>query len=393
MLLLGEKVRSRLGNLEALEASIAQRSPITGSVQPELILGHDVPDRSISGSSTTRPMNRQHEAQTDITPSEMNIWDFTTNLTPSNDSLSSMGIWDSTAWDYTTQLSHMDITPSTLGDVGSTKQAPSLGTLSTPSSWVSPADVVTSLERYDRRIENTDCCRTTTTVECCCVGPHIQIQTRSPTPTSYIEVRILRVGLVAPAPDPYANILRLETLCTLSAMDALRLHVGITEGMMCEGESPSPFYRSIRATADGTTRSNMISTIQRIFKTLKPDLRPDREQITVEHPPYIDVLPFRTLRKNLILHPQDVDEDEFLRDLVTGLVCWGGAGIGKRDRDALTGIASDGNPWDNRSWEGKPWFLKKYWSLLGGEEGELVRQSEWWRSVRGEDPLLVDVME
>jgi hypothetical protein len=51
----------------------------------------------------------------------------------------------------------------------------------------------------------------------------------------------------------------------------------------------------------------------------------------------------------------------------------------------VTGHAVTGNLWDVRSWEAKVWFLKKYWWLLGGEEGELVRQSEWWRSVRGEE--------
>ena len=67
------------------------------------------------------------------------------------------------------------------------------------------------------------------------------------------------------------------------------------------------------------------------------------------------------------------------------LVCWGGAGIGQKDRNDSTGYASTGTPWDVRSWEAKVWFLKKYWTLLGGEDGELVRQSEWWRSTRGED--------
>jgi hypothetical protein len=175
-------------------------------------------------------------------------------------------------------------------------------------------------------------------------------------------------------------------------MDTLRMHVGITEEMMCVEESPSPFYRSIRASANNTVKEDIICTVQRIFKTLKPDLRPSSEQITVEHPPYIDVLPFRTLRKNLILHQQEVDEDEFLRDAVTGLVCWGGAGFGRKDRDVSTRYASTGTPWDNRSWEAKVWFLKKYWSLLGGEEGELVQQSEWWRSIRGEDPLDIEAL-
>ena len=85
------------------------------------------------------------------------------------------------------------------------------------------------------------------------------------------------------------------------------------------------------------------------------------------------------------MHQKEIDEDEFLNDTLTGLVCWGGAGTVKRDPDNVTGHAATGTPWDMRSWEAKVWFLKKYWRLLGGEEGELVRQSEWWRSVRGEE--------
>jgi hypothetical protein len=93
------------------------------------------------------------------------------------------------------------------------------------------------------------------------------------------------------------------------------------------------------------------------------------------------------LRKNLIRHQhqEEFDEDQFFLDLLAGLICWGGAGVGKRDRDQSTGLASTGTPWDIRSWEAKVWFLKKYWTLLGGEDGELVRQSEWWREIRGED--------
>ncbi|GLB21885.1 hypothetical protein AtubIFM61612_002435 [Aspergillus tubingensis] len=119
--------------------------------------------------------------------------------------------------------------------------------------------------------------------------------------------------------------------------------------------------------ADDTARSNLIRTVQETFKTLKPDLRPSQEQITIEHHPIIDILPFRTLRRNLITRQHDIDEDEFFEDMLSGLVCWGGT------------------PWDVRSWEGKLWFLKKYWALLGGEDGELVRQSEWWRSIRGDE--------
>ena len=113
--------------------------------------------------------------------------------------------------------------------------------------------------------------------------------------------------------------------------------------------------------------------MQRMFKTLKPDLRPSSEQISVKHHPYIDILPFPTLRTNLITHQEEIDEDEFFQDMFTGLVCWGGAGIGRKDREDSTGYASTVTPWDVRSWEVKVWFLKKHWTLLGGDDGELVR--------------------
>ena len=137
-------------------------------------------------------------------------------------------------------------------------------------------------------------------------------------------------------------------------------------------------------------KANMIPTVQRIFTTLKPDMRPVSEQITIDHHPHIDILPFPTLRKNLIIHQEEFDHDGFFHDVQTGLLCWGGAGIGRRDRQNCTGLPSTGTPWDVRSWEAKEWFLKKYWTFLGGEDGELVRQSEWWRNMRGDDPLHIE---
>jgi hypothetical protein len=167
------------------------------------------------------------------------------------------------------------------------------------------------------------------------------------------------------------------------------MHIGITEEMICAEKSLSPFFWPSVESADEMVKANAICTVQRIFETLKPDLRPGSEQITVNHHPYIDILPFPTLRKNLIIHQEEIDEDEFFHDMLTGLVCWGGAGVGRKDRQDSTGYASTGTPWDVRSWEATVWFLKKYWTLLGGEDGELVRQSEWWRSMRGDDTLCI----
>lgn len=242
--------------------------------------------------------------------------------------------------------------------------------------------------------------RWTTTINCGCLNPHFQVQTQGPDPFSFDEIRVLRFKTpLSPPPnnlvmaaDPYKNNLRLDTICTLSALVDLGMHVGLTEEIICADESLSPFYRfSITDYSDNddTTRNDlMINTVQQIFRTLKPDLRPNREQITIKHHPQIDILPFPTLRKNFIMNQDRIDEDEFFQDVLAGLVCWGGAGpTSNRDRDENTGYISSGTPWDVRSWEAKEWFLKKYWDLLGAEEGELVRQSEWWRGIRGDDPL------
>ena len=156
------------------------------------------------------------------------------------------------------------------------------------------------------------------------------------------------------------------------------MYVGITEEMICAETSLSPFFWPSAESADDMFEA--ICIVQRMFKTLKPDLRPNSEQINFKHHPYIDILPVPTLRKNLITHQEEIDEDEFFQDIFTGLVCWGGAGIGRKDREDSTGYASTGTPWDVRSWEARVWFLQKYWTLLGGEDGELVRQSEWWRT-------------
>lgn len=258
------------------------------------------------------------------------------------------------------------------------------------SIWESPTHIDPSLLIHDDHSDDLDPCLTTT-IDCGCSGPHVQIWTQGPDPFRSGKVRILSFEPCGTAADPYANNLRIEAICIIAALYHLGMHVGITEEMLCAEESLSPFFQSSPESANDMVKADMICAAQRTFKTLKPDLRPSSEQITVEHHPYIDILPFPTLRKNLIIHQEEIDGDEFFHDILTGLVCWGGAGIGRKDREASTGHVSTGTPWDVRSWEARVWFLKKYWALLGGEDGELVRQSDWWRSMRGDDTLNMKV--
>ncbi|EGX94789.1 hypothetical protein CCM_03060 [Cordyceps militaris CM01] len=167
-------------------------------------------------------------------------------------------------------------------------------------------------------------------------------------------------------------------------MASLCLHVGMTKDMLCVAKAMSPFFRPTGEIANGTCADAVVKTVQVIFKSLKPDMRPVREQIICQHVAFIDVLPFPTLRRNVINSGEAIDLTEFYHDLIDGLIFWGGTAK-KSTAGSADGHVSAGTPWESRSWEARTWFLRKYWALLGGEEGELVRQSEWWRNVRGDD--------
>ena len=352
---LGEKLRGRLDHLEALAASAAsaaqscaiERTPAAGTGLFEAVTTHgssSIPTLSVAQSLLVYDALAVSGSKSSAeTPGECQR-----TSSQSDDTRSALSICDSTA-----QLD------------------PSILVRDKQKSGLDPYWM--------------------TTIDWGCSSPHVQIQTPDPDPSSYGEARIFSFGTSAAAADPYANNLRIETVCITAALYTLGMHVGINEEMLCADKSLSPFFCSSAESADDMVKANMVFTVQGIFKTLKPDLRPSSEQITVKHHPYIDILPFPTLRRNLITHLEDVDEDDFFHDMLTGLVCWGGAGIGRKDREDSTGYASTGTPWDFRSWEAKMWFLKKYWTLLGGEDGELVRQSEWWHGIRGDDALNMEV--
>lgn len=100
---------------------------------------------------------------------------------------------------------------------------------------------------------------------------------------------------------------------------------------------------------------------------LPPTLAPTYEQQTVPHKMYIDMLPWPSLRNNLIAAPNVVNEEEFTLDMASGeLKVWG-----------LT-------PWDPLGWEVGDQFLKKWWFLL---DAGILQATNFWRSQRGERSL------
>ncbi|RLM01365.1 hypothetical protein CFD26_109025 [Aspergillus turcosus] len=386
-----EKMRKRMDQLEALAASAAQVGPIEGTPAA----GTRPPEGATRDSSSSAPSDISTRDLSAYNTSDVSVSSFSA-VTPEecqypsrqlDSSLSALSAWDPVTPEecqYPSQ--QLDYSLSALSTWDPRTYPQSDDSHSPLRVWSSTNFVDPSLLLSDKKRDGHDS-YWTATVSCGCSTPHVQIRTQGPDPSCWGEIKILSIGPGAPSADPYANHLRVETLCTVSALHDLGIHLGLTMELICADNSLSPFFRGTLESAD------MICAVQRIFKTLKPDLRPNKEQITVKHHPFIDILPFPTLRRNMIKHQNEFDENEFFHDMLTGLVCWGGSGIGKRDRNISTGYASTGTPWDSRSWEARDWYIKKYWRLLGGEEGELVRQSEWWRSIRGEAPLDVQAEE
>ena len=78
------------------------------------------------------------------------------------------------------------------------------------------------------------------------------------------------------------------------------------------------------------------------------------------------------------MKPPSINQGEFCADLENdGLICW--ASYTGPDNE----VSGSSAPWDIRSWEAQPWFLKKWWLVFGDESG-IYQQSKWWHEFRGD---------
>ena len=178
-------------------------------------------------------------------------------------------------------------------------------------------------------------------------------------------------------PDVHTNHIRMKPLLYVAACIANASILGFSLSQENCEDLESPFFRG--STSESAAKVACLND----FSALSPDLRPSATQLVHRHHPYIDVLPFPTLRERIIKlayveEEPMIDEDELCQDLNNGLVCWGSVLDGKNS------AMGSGAPWDVRSWEAQPWFLKKWWIVIGGAEGEIYKQTQWWRQMRGE---------
>lgn len=179
--------------------------------------------------------------------------------------------------------------------------------------------------------------------------------------------------------DPYQNAMSFSqiTILTICAQNAKCLGMAPEDFISDNCLSLcSPFYRPVSAADDPST---LLAAVSRPYtpKFLQPTL----SQILFPHHPIFDLIPIPAFRERAIMlastSPSLLNSLELKQDIMCGgLVCWGtryGSNHGGK-----------GQPWDLRSWEAAPWFLKKWRLLVGGKDGDLWKQSMWWRNLRGE---------
>ncbi|PMD52874.1 uncharacterized protein K444DRAFT_542879 [Hyaloscypha bicolor E] len=185
---------------------------------------------------------------------------------------------------------------------------------------------------------------------------------------------------MASVPDIPRNNIRIKQVLFVAACVANASSLGLSlDGLNCDS-AESPFFRNSVSELAATA---ILGACLSDFLDLKTHLRPCATQLMHRHHPYIDVLPFPTFRERLIklacAKEPMIDEDELCKDLENdGLICWGSSLGGGSP------AMGSGAPWDIRSWEAQGWFMKKWWILIGGVEGEIYKQTQWWCEMRGE---------
>jgi hypothetical protein len=134
------------------------------------------------------------------------------------------------------------------------------------------------------------------------------------------------------------------------------------------GTTSSAAFFEIACILDLACQQNSGFNIQAPAWTIPAPIKPTLSQGIIPHKPYVDMVPWPSLRDKLLRCANTINETEFVVDMVSqDLVIWGT------------------RPWDPRSWEVGPVFAKKWWFLM---DEDIIETSNFWRSQRGVDDTL-----
>ena len=163
-------------------------------------------------------------------------------------------------------------------------------------------------------------------------------------PSNILQLRSLYPGNHVQFPSPRNTHIVIQGMKTLSAL--------LNNARILRIQCAPPYARGLPTLSSSWTLAT---------------LSPTELQLRLPHFPYIDLLPFPSMRDKLLKYSECIDQDEIWFDLVMGgFIVWG-----------VT-------PWDKRGWEVHADFRKKWWWLM---TDEVLDEANYWRIQRGEEKL------
>ncbi|RBR20859.1 hypothetical protein FVER53590_29253 [Fusarium verticillioides] len=187
-------------------------------------------------------------------------------------------------------------------------------------------------------------------------------------------------------PDLYMNMLQFSPAAIFTSCLTNALSLGLDPSAIanCSVEHISPFYQpNLSSTLDHAALVQAGSSILSTFNntSIPIHLRPTMAQILIPHHTSLDLIPIPFLRERAIMlsaaMPHAFNNWELKLDIYErgGLTIWRLKGERDSGRNTYP-------PWDMKSWEAAPWFLKKWCVLMGREYDKMNEQSIGWQVVR-----------
>ncbi|KAF4436060.1 hypothetical protein FACUT_6751 [Fusarium acutatum] len=188
-------------------------------------------------------------------------------------------------------------------------------------------------------------------------------------------------------PDLYMNMLQFSPAAIFTSCLTNAISLGLDPSVIadCSVEHISPFYQpDLSSTLNHAALIQAGSNILSAFKntSIPIHLRPTMAQILIPHHTSLDLIPIPFLRERAIMLSAAMPHVFNNWELKLDIYERGGLTIWRLKHEKGESVRDTYPPWDMKSWEAAPWFLKKWCMLMGREYDKMNEQSIGWQVVR-----------
>lgn len=161
------------------------------------------------------------------------------------------------------------------------------------------------------------------------------------------------------------------TIFTAMLQNALALGFDLLEMSACAATYMSPFYRADAKPQDNPSQltSQALAMTGRDVDTVPFSLRPTLAQVLIPHHASLDLIPFPQFRDRIIMLSAGLPHLFNLWELKMDVYVRGALVVSSSALQSGTC-----QPWNWKSWEATPWFLRKWSMAVNSEPG---RQSTY----------------